>query len=115
MFYIFFFRETNSGCLRPNYYENIQLNDYNKSHICKNYQFAVTDNLKEDIAFLPSNIGLKILDIENCKLLSNSNDTSFPVHCATYDSKNIRVYGSTNDVVKLWSTQRKSYQDKVSI
>lgn len=103
--------------MHPNYYECVQLDDFNKTHICKNYQFAVTDQLKEDIAFLPSKVGMRMIDIVNAKNLPNSNDTSFPVHCATYDSMNSYVYGSTNNLVKLWSPQfqSKNYQEEITL
>lgn len=49
-----------------------------------------------------------MIDIVNVNTLPNSIDTSYPVHCATFDSKNSFVYGSTNNLVELWTPQFQS-------
>lgn len=71
----------------------------------KEYQFAVTDNLKEDIVFLPTVRGLRMFDIESSEHLPNSSDVVLPMHCATYDARRIRIYSAHYDLVKLWSTE----------
>lgn len=73
----------------------------------KDYQFAVTEYLKEDVAFFPTSRGMTMLDIESGELLPYSNDIKIPITCATYDSKRYCVYGATNDIVKLWTTEKK--------
>lgn len=104
----FNFREVSTGHMRPNHYESVALCDLNRNHILKDYQFAVTENLKEDIVFLPSNKGMRMFDIESGEHLHNSNDTPIPINCATYDSHNLCVYGGSNDLVKLWSPKHKA-------
>lgn len=81
--------------------------DLNKNHIFKDYQFAVTENLKEDIVFLPSKRGMRIFDIESGEHLPFSNDIPLPMNCATYDSKQFCVYGGSNDLIKLWTPEKK--------
>lgn len=78
--------------------------DQNK-HKFKDYQFAVTDNLEEDIVFLPTVKGLRMFDIESGEHLPNSSDVVLPMHCANYDARRIRIYSAHYDLVKLWSTE----------
>jgi len=79
---------------------------YKQYNYIKEYQFAITDNLKQDIAFLPTNSGLKIFDINNGEHFPGTNDVYLPMNCATYDPKNHYVYGASNDLVKLWKPQQ---------
>ncbi|VVC34426.1 WD40/YVTN repeat-like-containing domain,WD40-repeat-containing domain,WD40 repeat [Cinara cedri] len=95
--------DVGTGFLRPNYYMPIPFCDLNRNHIFKEYQFAVTETLKDDMAFLPSKNGMRIMDIETGVNLPKSNDVSIPINCATYDSKNHCVYGGSEDLVKLWA------------
>ncbi|XP_022180525.1 DNA excision repair protein ERCC-8-like [Myzus persicae] len=99
--------EVSTGHLRPNHYESVPLCDLNKNHIFKDYQFAVTEHLKEDIVFLPSKRGMRIFDIESGEHLPFSNDIPLPMNCATYDSKRFCVYGGSNDLIKLWTPEKK--------
>lgn len=97
--------------MRLNHYEPLPLYDIIKSNLHKEYQFDVTTNLKEDIAFLPTSKGLKILDIESGKHLPNSSSTNVPTQCATYDAKRSSVYSSDYNVVTLWSTEHMEKTD----
>lgn len=97
------FRDVCTGILRPNFYTPVPFCDLNKNHIFKEYQFALTENLKEDIAFLPASNGMRIMDIETGINFPKSTDISIPINCATYDSKNHCVYGGSDDLVKLWA------------
>lgn len=91
----------------PNYYGYLEFCDlHSEFNDIKEYQFAVTDNLKEDIAFLPTNAGLKIFDITTGEHLPGSNDVFLPINAATYDSKNNFVYGASNDLIKIWKPQQ---------
>ncbi|XP_025198046.1 DNA excision repair protein ERCC-8-like [Melanaphis sacchari] len=99
--------EVSTGLLRPNHYEPVLLCDLNKNHIFKDYQFAVTEHLKEDIVFFPSKKGMRIFDIESGEHLPFSNDISIPMNCATYDTKRFCVYGGSNDVIKVWTPEKK--------
>lgn len=102
------FREVNTGQLYGNYYEVVSLCDLNKKHILKSYQFAVTENLKQDILFLPTKKGLRMFDINTGEHLPNSNDMCLPLNCATYDAHKFRVYGGSNDLVKLWTPEQRN-------
>lgn len=102
------FREVNSGKKLPTYYESVTLCPLNKNHIFKSYQFAVTEHLKEDIAFMPSNKGMRIFDIDSGEHLPYSNHRSVPVNCATYDPQKFCVYAGSSDLVKLWSSKRET-------
>lgn len=102
------FREANSGQQYGNYYDFVSLNNHLSSHILRSYQFAITENLKQDIIFLPCNKGLSIFDISTGEHLPSSNNTHIPLRCATYDSRRIRVFGGSNDLVKLWTPEQRN-------
>lgn len=97
------FRDVGTGRLRPTHYDAVPFCDLNRNHIFKEYQFDVTENLKDDIAFLPTNNGMKTMDIETGVDFPKSNDIPIPVNCATYDSKTLSVFGGSDDLVKLWA------------
>ncbi|XP_027850805.1 DNA excision repair protein ERCC-8-like isoform X2 [Aphis gossypii] len=98
--------DVNTGKLRPNHYASVSLSDLNTSHLHKHYQFDVTDNLKEDIAFFPSTRGMRIFDIESGEHLPSSNDVGLSLSCANYDPKNLCLYGSSNESIKSWKPQK---------
>lgn len=101
-----FFREMNTGKILPNYYDRLLLSDINKNNPLKDYQFAVTEHLKQDFAFFPSEKGMRIFDIDSGKHFPSMEDVFLPVNCATYDSHKICVYGGVDDVVKSWAPQQ---------
>lgn len=84
----------------------MSLSHLNTTHIYKPYQFDVTETLKEDIAFLPSARGMRIFDIESGEHLPSSNDVGLSINCANYDPKNLCLYGSTDELIKLWKPQK---------
>lgn len=104
MLMFIYFREMNTGTLLPNDYERISLTDFNKQNAYKDYQFAVTEHLKHDIAFFPTNKGLKMFDIDSGEVLPNSEDIHIPINCATYDARKVCVYGGHRDFVRLWDS-----------
>lgn len=79
---------------------------HKKCNFLKEFQFGITENLKQDIAFMPSSLGLKIFDINSGEHLPGTHDVSLSINCATYDPKNHYVYGSTDDLIKLWKPQQ---------
>lgn len=102
-----YFRGVNTGRRHPNYYEPVALCDSNKNYL-KSYQFAITENLKQDIVFLPSKKGLRIFDIDTGEHLPNSNDIPLPLNCANYNSKNVCVYSASCNIIKAWTTDLKN-------
>ncbi|XP_050530924.1 DNA excision repair protein ERCC-8-like [Daktulosphaira vitifoliae] len=95
--------EVSSGQIRYGYYDKVIFCELNQNTFYKEYQFATTENLKEDIAFMPSNHGLIIFDINSGLQLPNSKDIHRNVICTSYDSQKICVYGSLDDVVRSWA------------
>lgn len=98
--------DVNTGQLRPNHYAPVLLSQLNSHFKYKPYQFDVTENLKEDIAFLPSARGMRIFDIESGEHLPSSNDIGISLNCASYDPKNMCLYGSSDEVIKFWKPQK---------
>jgi len=107
------FRDVKTGRKHPNYYIPMQFSPVcNESNRYKEYQFAITEDLKEDIAFFPSKAGLQMLDITNGKYLQGSHDTYLPITCATYDPRKYYVYAGCSDLMKLWSTDPDPYTNQ---
>lgn len=97
--------------MRPNHYDPVNFCAVNKNNIFKEYQFDVTRNLKQDVAFLPSNDGMRMLNIDTGKHFRHPFDTPIPTNCATYDPQNYCVYGSYMDSVKVWSPNKDYLND----
>lgn len=81
----------------------------NINHVYKDYQFDVTENLKEDIVFLPSSRGMRMFDIESGEHLPSSNDVGLSLNCANYDPKNLCLYGSSDELIKFWKPQKREH------
>lgn len=104
---LIYFREVSTSHLRPNHYDPVVFSLLNKNHIFKEYQFAVTEDLKQDVAFLPSKNGMRIFNIDTGEHFKHPDNIPVPINCATYDPQNYCVYGSSNDLVKVWSPDKK--------
>jgi len=87
----------------------VKLSHLNTTHRYKHYQFDVTENLKEDIAFLPSIRGMRIFDIESGEHLPYSNDSGLSLNCANYDPKNLCLYGASDELIKSWKPQKREH------
>lgn len=106
MDYFFIFRDFIKGRRYSNYYEPIIFSSTRTNYL-KSYQFAITENLKQDVAFLPTHKGLRILDIDTGENLPNSNDIPLSLNCATYNNKNLCVYSTGCNIINVWTTDSK--------
>lgn len=76
------------------------------------YQFGITEDIKQDIVFMPSTNGLRIFDINTGKHLPNSNDKLYSLNCAHYSSKNLCVYSTSRGFIKTWTTEKVNLDPK---
>ncbi|XP_050439435.1 DNA excision repair protein ERCC-8-like [Adelges cooleyi] len=95
--------EVSSGRIRLGYYDQVQFCNFNQHTFYKEYQFSTTDNLKDDIAFMPSAEGLCTFDLNTGKQLSYSKALRRSIICTSYDPQTLRVYGSMNNIIRSWA------------
>ncbi|XP_050438854.1 DNA excision repair protein ERCC-8-like [Adelges cooleyi] len=105
--------DVGSGRIQQKNYDRVPMCNLNRNTFYKEFQFSTTKNLKQDIAFMPSEWGLYTFDINTGNKI-HAIDNHCSIICTTYDPRTLRVYGSTDNFIMSWAPRPPSTDEVVA-